>query len=97
MLSFINQNLYNLKDTLMVEDYFDDLGWNAEKAAELYGINNWGADYFSIDKDSGDVVVSPFGLSNETRISLCKIVKEAEERGFSMPVLLRIENILVLR
>ena len=78
----------------MVEDYFNDSGWTAEKAAELYGINNWGADYFSIDKDSGDVVVSPFGLSNETRISLRKIVKEAEERGFSMPVLLRIENIL---
>ena len=78
----------------MVEDYFNDLGWTAEKAAELYGINNWGADYFSIDKDSGDVVVSPFGLSNETRISLRKIIKEAEERGFSMPVLLRIENIL---
>ena len=78
----------------MVEDYFEDSDWNAEKAAGLYGINNWGADYFSIDKDSGDVVVSPFGLSNETRISLHKIVKEAEERGFSMPVLLRIENIL---
>lgn len=78
----------------MVEDYFADTDWNVDKAAELYGINNWGADYFSIDKKSGDVVVAPFGLAAPVKISLHQIVKEAEDRGFSMPVLLRIENIL---
>ncbi len=78
----------------MVEDYFAQHNWSTERAAELYGINNWGADYFSIDRDTGDVVVSPFGSENTTRISLRKIISEAEERGFSMPVLLRIENIL---
>ena len=78
----------------MVEDYFADTDWNSSMAAELYGIENWGAGYFSIDKNTGDVVVSPFGQANPIRISLHKIVKEAEERGFSMPVLLRIENIL---
>ncbi len=79
---------------MMVEDYFADTDWSVEKASELYGIDNWGAGYFSIDKKSGDVVVSPFGESSPIRISLHKIVKEAEDRGFSMPVLLRIENIL---
>lgn len=78
----------------MSDTKIEESGWDAEKSAELYGIDNWGVDYFSVDKVTGDVVVSPFGLENPTRISLHQIVKEAEDRGFSMPVLLRIENIL---
>ena len=78
----------------MVEDYFADTDWDTDKASELYGIDNWGAGYFYIDKETGDVVVSPLGKDGSIRISLPQIINEAEERGFSMPVLLRIENIL---
>ncbi|TKB07614.1 biosynthetic arginine decarboxylase [Desulforhopalus sp. IMCC35007] len=67
--------------------------WTIEKATDLYGIKRWGADYFSID-DNGDVVVSPFGSDIDTKISLLELIHEIEERGHSMPVLLRIENIL---
>ena len=67
--------------------------WGIEDAAELYGINHWGADYFTIN-ESGDVVVTPFGRNDGPGISLYTIAREVEERGMSMPVLLRVENIL---
>jgi arginine decarboxylase len=77
----------------MVRNLYAKQKWNIEDASELYGINNWGAGYFSID-ESGDVVVTPFGSDNGPSISLHEVVKEIEDRGFSMPILLRIENIL---
>jgi len=67
--------------------------WTVADAEEFYGINKWGADYFSIN-DSGDVVVTPSGKESAAQISLRKIVQEVEDRGMSMPVMLRIENIL---
>ncbi|MBM9603984.1 biosynthetic arginine decarboxylase [Desulfopila inferna] len=77
----------------MVRNLYSKQKWSIEDASELYGINNWGAGYFSVD-ESGDVVVTPFGSDHGPRISLYKVAREIEERGFSMPVLLRIENIL---
>lgn len=59
----------------------------------LYGINKWGAGYFDADK-SGDLVITPLGEKNSVRVSLHEVVKGIEERGMSMPVLLRIENLL---
>ncbi len=67
--------------------------WTLEQATELYGVDKWGAEYFSIN-DQGEVVVTPFGARNNTKISLLDIIREIEARGHSMPVLLRIENIL---
>lgn len=69
------------------------MNWTTKKATELYGVDRWGAEYFSI-AENGDVVVAPFGETSDTRISLHEIIGEIEERGHSMPVLLRIENIL---
>ena len=34
--------------------------WSVEQSAELYGINNWGADYFSVSR-KGEVMVHPHG------------------------------------
>lgn len=74
-------------------DFFSEHKWTTKKATDLYGIEKWGAGYFSIN-DSGDVVVTPFGAGDGPQISIHEVAKEIEERGFSMPVLLRIENIL---
>lgn len=67
--------------------------WTVKDAINLYGIDKWGSGYFSAD-NNGDVVITPLGKDNGTRISLHEIAKGIEERGLSMPVLLRIENIL---
>jgi arginine decarboxylase len=65
--------------------------WSVEQSAEIYGINNWGAGYFSVS-DSGEVIVHPHG--NGTGVSLRKIVDGLIERGLDMPVLLRFSDIL---
>lgn len=57
----------------------------------MYGINNWGADYFSVS-DSGEVIVHPHG--NGTGVSLRKVVDGLIDRGLDMPVLLRFSDIL---
>lgn len=69
------------------------MSWSIEEATKLYGVDNWGAEYFSVNQD-GEVVVAPFGGKGGTKVSLLEIVKQIETRGLSMPVLLRIENIL---
>jgi len=68
--------------------------WTADKSADLYGINSWGAGYFSIS-EKGEVVVAPSkNAGKEISISLMDVISGIKARGLDMPVLLRIENIL---
>lgn len=67
--------------------------WTASHSAELYGINDWGADYFTVN-GKGEVAVSvetPGGLKH---VSLFEIVQNIKDRGMDMPVLVRFENLL---
>ncbi|RJR16911.1 MAG: biosynthetic arginine decarboxylase [Desulfobacteraceae bacterium] len=68
--------------------------WTVEDARELYGIRNWGVGYFDINPD-GNVVVTPNPKRPDIAISLKAIIEGIRERGLTMPVLLRIENLLV--
>ena len=67
--------------------------WTVENSADLYGIKNWGVDYFDIS-DNGDVVYTPGPKFQNKKISLMEIVSGIKARGLGMPVLLRISNIL---
>ncbi len=67
--------------------------WDVEDSAELYGIRNWGANYFDINQD-GEVIIKPLGTDEGPQVSVLEVIREVEERGYKMPVLLRIENIL---
>lgn len=67
--------------------------WSVEDSAELYGIRNWGAGYFDVSS-RGEVVIRPFGREGGPEVSVLEIIREIKERGYDMPVLLRIENIL---
>ncbi len=77
----------------MSKELFNKENWTIKSATEHYGIAKWGAGYFSIN-NSGDVVVTPSGEDHGPSLSLRKVAAEVEARGLSMPVLLRIENIL---
>ena len=66
--------------------------WTIKDSADLYKINNWASDYFRID-EKGTVAVTPMGVEGPS-VSLFEIARGIEERGLTMPVLLRIENIL---
>ncbi len=67
------------------------IDWSVEDSVELYGINNWGADYFSVSR-KGEVMVHPHG--NGVGVSLRKIIDGLDDRGLDMPVLLRLSDIL---
>lgn len=70
--------------------------WTIENARELYGIGNWGAGYFKINK-AGQVCVVPDAENKSGVASLEDIVSGLRERGRDLPVLLRFEDILASR
>ncbi|MCH5277664.1 MAG: biosynthetic arginine decarboxylase [Desulfovibrionaceae bacterium] len=67
--------------------------WSVEDSAELYGIRTWGAGYFDVSP-KGEVVIRPFGHDGGPEVSVLEIIHEIQDRGYDMPVLLRVENIL---
>lgn len=67
--------------------------WTISDAANTYGIKEWGAGYFDLS-DSGDVVVRVQTEDSSVSVSFMDIIEGLDARGFSMPVLLRIENLL---
>lgn len=69
--------------------------WRVEDSVELYGIRTWGAGFFAVS-DAGEVVVCPHGPKGP-QIPLPEIIAGLRERGYDMPVLLRVENILASR
>ncbi|ASJ72716.1 biosynthetic arginine decarboxylase [Granulosicoccus antarcticus] len=67
--------------------------WSVAQSAERYGIDEWGAGYFSADKHGHMVVIDPEN-PDSPRVSLLTVMEGLRERGLEPPVLLRIENIL---
>ncbi|MCX7735666.1 MAG: biosynthetic arginine decarboxylase [Candidatus Kapabacteria bacterium] len=65
--------------------------WRIEDSIELYNINGWGQNYFSIN-EKGNVVVTP--SSNGVQIDLKELIDELLIRDVSLPVLLRFPDIL---
>jgi len=66
--------------------------WSTDESAELYGINNWGGGYFSIN-NQGHVAVDPTGRRLAT-VDLKKLVDELRERDLYPPILVRFSDIL---
>ena len=63
-----------------------------EQTAETYGIDNWGAGYFGINRKGNLVVYSP---ENENLTADVKeIVDDLRKRGINTPVLLRFPQLL---
>jgi len=67
--------------------------WSAADSAELYGINAWGAGYYSIS-DSGEAQVTVNTGDADTTVSLMDIVAGMRARNLEMPAVLRIRNVL---
>nr|WP_077071667.1 biosynthetic arginine decarboxylase [Mailhella massiliensis] len=67
--------------------------WTVEDSVDLYGIRNWSSGYFDISS-KGEVVIRPFGREGGPEVSVLEIIHELKARGYDLPVLLRIENIL---
>ncbi len=67
--------------------------WSVQRARELYNIRYWGGGYFDID-GGGHLLVRPVGRQRAVEIDLHALVAELGQRGVSLPVLLRFEDIL---
>jgi len=65
--------------------------WRVEDSAELYNINGWGINYFSINEE-GHVVVTP--RENCAPVDLKNLLEELQLRDVSAPMLLRFTDIL---
>ena len=65
--------------------------WRVEDSAELYNINGWGVNYFSINQ-KGHIVVTP--KKNGVEVDLKELVDELQVRDVSTPVLIRFPDIL---
>ncbi|WP_370979163.1 biosynthetic arginine decarboxylase [Agaribacterium sp. ZY112] len=65
--------------------------WSVNDSAALYGVPDWGSDYFSVNT-AGQICVR--ARNSGEQVPLLNIVQGLEQRDHAMPVLLRIENIL---
>ena len=65
--------------------------WRIEDSEELYNINGWGRNYFSVN-ERGHIVVSP--RKGYASVDLKEVMDELQVRDISAPVLLRFPDIL---
>lgn len=65
--------------------------WRVEDSAELYNINGWGRQYFSIN-DKGNVTVTP--KEGVAPVDLRAVLDELQVKDITAPVLLRFPDIL---
>ena len=70
--------------------------WSIKDAVELYGIENWGSDFFQVNKDGEVTVTLRRGESLEP-VSLFQIAKGLDERGITMPVLMHFPDLIFNR
>lgn len=68
--------------------------WRVEDSAELYNINGWGLNYFTIN-DRGHVAVTP--RPGYASVDLKDVMDELQVRDITAPVLLRFPDILDTR
>lgn len=70
-----------------------EANWTASDSADLYGVREWGANYFNVNDDGEVTVELTFG-EKLVSVPLISIVKGMKDRGLEMPAVLRIENLL---
>ncbi len=64
-----------------------------EQTLETYGIENWGAGYFGINR-KGHLVVHPSDSDTKASADLKEIIDDLHRRGISTPVLLRFPQLV---
>jgi arginine decarboxylase len=67
--------------------------WTLQDTADIYGIDNWGKNYFKIT-DKGEAAVLLGAPEDLKEVSLYGIAEGLRQRGIGMPILLRFEDIL---
>lgn len=66
--------------------------WTVQNSSAVYGIENWGGEYFSVNPE-GHIAVTPDG-NGGAKIDLYRLVAAVSERNIKLPVLFRFNGIL---
>jgi len=67
--------------------------WKSEDSLELYGIENWGNGYFSVN-DKGNIIIIP-GKDKSQTVDAMDLIEEIEKsKDLEFPVLLRFPQML---
>jgi arginine decarboxylase len=69
--------------------------WTVERSAALYGVERWGAGFFSINAE-GHVQVHPAGPGTDA-VDLHRLVEDLGRRELHTPLLLRFSDVLAAR
>ena len=63
-----------------------------EETVDLYGVRNWGGEYFDVNP-AGEIVLA-FEATRGTPVSLQSVIEELRKRDISTPVVLRFPQLL---
>jgi arginine decarboxylase len=66
--------------------------WTNEDAIELYNIDGWGSDYFSVNA-AGNLVMQPKGAGGPA-IELVDVIEECRKQNIDLPCIIRFHDIL---
>jgi arginine decarboxylase len=69
--------------------------WTISDSSDLYGINTWGREFFSIN-EAGHLTVGP-QAGGKASIDLKELTDQMIERGISLPLLFRFSDLLKAR
>lgn len=67
--------------------------WTIDDAEELYGVNRWGAGYFSIGAN-GSIQIAPNHRLPDVTIDMKEVVDEILAEGIQLPAVIRFHDIL---
>lgn len=67
--------------------------WSYQDSADLYGVKDWGANYFDVNAN-GDAIIRVPHDSLTIELPIIEVVEAMRLRGLEMPAVLRIENLL---
>ncbi len=70
--------------------------WSVRDSQELYGVENWGSDFFDVNS-KGEVTVRLRNIDRYENYSIYRIVEGLKERGITMPVLLHFPDLVYSR
>jgi arginine decarboxylase len=65
-----------------------------EQTIETYGIENWGAGYFGVNR-KGNLIVRPSENDTKASADVKEIVDDLKKRGINAPILLRFPQLIV--
>ncbi|MDR3077279.1 MAG: biosynthetic arginine decarboxylase [Planctomycetota bacterium] len=68
--------------------------WTPASSAELYGLDRWGKDIFSVNEAGHLALAGPDGRPG---MDISNLVREIQMRGFELPALIRFTDILAHR